>query len=189
MLLFVRRWRRWLLHGGWGWPGRWVQRWLVGPILARNTCSLEQWKQWMVAAAGFWHCLSWPACVVLLASQLLAPSWTVAFHPHLSCACCNFPWVRVDTECLEEGLKASLVHTGNTFLPVVRKRVVSGESMVWHTDYVFRPAELWLWAWCRCLACQLGWGLLCRVSILATWYWEAFGGWSCGSGSSLACFW
>lgn len=110
MLLFVRRWRRWPLshlRGGGGWPGWWVRMWLVRPILARN--SLGQWGQGMVAAAGS-LAVSFLACL-RCSSYCRRPVGFTALGALVDCGspptpvlCCNFPWVRVDTECLEGSL-------------------------------------------------------------------------------------
>ena len=107
-----------------GWAGRWVLWWLFRPILTRN--SLGQWG--LVAAArslalSFLACLRCSAADVLLASQLLAPTWTAALHPHLSCAATSQESGLI-LNALREAFRLSL----NRFFGAPRARFPSSSS-------------------------------------------------------------
>lgn len=149
---------------------------------------------------GWWQlpgpcrCLSWPDCVVLLQTSCwLHSSWRprglrlstqtfLVLQLPMRQGWYWMPWGRP----LGCPWIASNGHHGHAFLPVVRQRVVFwGDDGLAYGLRVPPGGVVTAWAWCRCWAGQLGWGLPCRVYFLATWYWEAYGGWSCGSGSAF----
>ena len=82
----------------------------------------------MVATAGdfafsFLACLRCSAADVLLASQLLAPSWTAALHPHLSCAATS-----QDSGLMLNALREALRLSLNRFFGAPRERFPSCSS-------------------------------------------------------------